>query len=50
MLAISENASLPELKSIIKQKDIVSRVEQMVSQGIAFNVEQRATLDVLKNK
>ena len=35
---------------LIKQKDIVSRVEQMVSQGIAFNIEQRATLDVMKNK
>ena len=35
---------------LVKQSDVTARVASMVSQGIAFNVEQRATLDVLKDK
>lgn len=35
---------------LVKQEALSERVTQMVSQGIAFNVEQRAALDVLKDK
>lgn len=35
---------------LIKQTAVADRVATMVSQGISFNVEQRATLDVLKDK
>ena len=35
---------------IVKQSAIADRVASMVSQGISFNVEQRAVLDVLKDK
>lgn len=35
---------------LVKQSTIASRVSEMVGQGIAFNVEQRATLDVIKDK
>jgi hypothetical protein len=35
---------------LVKQSAIADRVANMVGQGIAFNVEQRATLDVLKDK
>ena len=35
---------------LIKQADVAERVKTLVSQGIAFNVEQRATLDVMKDK
>ena len=35
---------------LVKQEALSERVTQMVSQGIAFNVEQRAALDVLKEK
>jgi hypothetical protein len=34
----------------IKQSDLAEKVNQMVGQGIAFNVEQRAAMDVLKDK
>lgn len=35
---------------LIKQSAVADRVATMVGQGISFNVEQRATLDVLKDK
>lgn len=35
---------------LVKQSAIADRIASMVGQGIAFNVEQRATLDVLKDK
>ena len=35
---------------IVKQSAIADRVASMVSQGISFNVEQRAVLDVVKDK
>ena len=35
---------------LVKQSAIADRVAAMVGQGISFNVEQRATLDVLKDK
>lgn len=35
---------------LIKQSVVADRVSSMVSQGIAFNVEQRAVLDVVKDK
>lgn len=35
---------------LVKQSAVADRVANMVSQGISFNVEQRATLDVLKDK
>ena len=35
---------------LVKQSAVTDRVVSMVSQGIAFNVEQRATLDVIKDK
>lgn len=36
--------------AIVKQSDIAEKVSSMVGQGIAFNVEQRATLEVMKDK
>ena len=38
------------ISPLVKQSDLANKVSQMVGQGIAFNVEQRATLAVLKNK
>ena len=38
------------ISPLIKQSDVANKVSQMVSQGIAFNVEQRAALDVMKDK
>lgn len=38
------------ISPLVKQSAITDRVSSMVSQGIAFNVEQRATLDVIKDK
>ena len=38
------------ISPLVKQSAIADRVASMVGQGIAFNVEQRATLDVLKDK
>ena len=35
---------------LIKQSAVADRVSSLVSQGIAFNVEQRAVLDVVKDK
>ena len=35
---------------LVKQSDLANKISQMVGQGIAFNVEQRATMDVLKDK
>lgn len=35
---------------LVKQSAIAERVASMVGQGIAFNVEQRAVLDVVKDK
>lgn len=35
---------------LVKQSAIAERVANMVGQGISFNVEQRAVLDVLKDK
>jgi hypothetical protein len=35
---------------LVKQSAIADRVASMVSQGISFNVEQRAVLDVVKDK
>ncbi len=34
----------------IKQADVASKISEMVGQGIAFNVEQRALLAVVKDK
>ena len=38
------------ISPLIKQKDILDEIESMVKGGIAFNVEQRAFLNVVKNK
>ena len=38
------------ISPLVKQGDLANKVSQMVGQGIAFNVEQRATLAVLKDK
>ena len=38
------------ISPLIKQSDVANKVKDMVSQGIAFNVEQRAALDVMKDK
>ena len=38
------------MSPLLKREDIAKKVDQMVSQGIAFNVEQRAALDVMKDK
>ena len=38
------------ISPLVKQSDLANKVSQMVGQGIAFNVEQRATLAVLKDK
>lgn len=38
------------ISPLVKQSAIADRIASMVGQGIAFNVEQRATLDVLKDK
>ena len=38
------------ISPLVKQSAIADRVSSMVSQGISFNVEQRATLDVIKDK
>ena len=38
------------ISPLIKQADLVNKVNEMISQGIAFNVEQRAGLAVLKDK
>ena len=38
------------ISPLIKQSDLANKVKEMVGQGIAFNIEQRATLAVLKDK
>lgn len=38
------------ISPLIKQSAVADRVADMVGKGIAFNVEQRATLDVVKDK
>ena len=38
------------ISPLVKQSDLANKVSQLVGQGIAFNVEQRATLAVLKDK
>lgn len=38
------------ISPLIKQSAVANRVATMVGQGISYNVEQRATLDVLKDK
>lgn len=38
------------ISPLVKQSAIAERVSAMVGQGIAFNVEQRAVLDVIKDK
>ena len=38
------------MSPLLKREDIAKKVDQMVSQGIAFNVEQRAALDAMKDK
>lgn len=35
---------------LVKQSEIQSKISDMVGKGIAFNVEQRAVLDVMKDK
>lgn len=35
---------------IVKQADLQAKIADMVGKGIAFNVEQRAVLDVMKDK
>lgn len=35
---------------LVKQSDLANKISDYVSKGIAFNVEQRATMDVLKDK
>lgn len=35
---------------LIKQSDLADKISSMVGQGIAFNVEQRALMDVMKDK
>ena len=38
------------ISPLVRQADISDRVKSMVEKGIAFNVEQRAVLDVVKDK
>ena len=38
------------ISPLIKQSELANKVKEMVGQGIAFNIEQRATLAVLKDK
>ena len=38
------------ISPLVKQSDLANKVKEMVGQGIAFNIEQRATLAVLKDK
>ena len=38
------------ISPLIKQSAVADRVADMVGKGIAFNVEQRATLDIVKDK
>lgn len=38
------------ISPFVKQSDVANRISSMVEQGIAFNVEQRAMLDTLKDK
>lgn len=35
---------------LVKQKDIINNIQAMVNQGIAFDVEQRAFLQTIKDK
>lgn len=45
-----EITGIAGVSPLVKQSAIADRVAAMVGQGIAFNVEQRATLDVLKDR
>ena len=48
---ISKNITgMAGVSPFIRQSDLAEKVNQMVGQGIAFNVEQRAAMDVLKDK
>jgi len=48
---ISKNLTgIAGISPFVKQEALADKVDQMVGQGIAFNVEQRATMDVLKDK
>ena len=38
------------ISPLIKQSELANKVKEMVGQGITFNIEQRATLAVLKDK
>lgn len=38
------------ISPFVKQSDVANKIASMVDQGIAFNVEQRAMLDTLKDK
>ena len=42
--------SIAGVSPLVKQSAIADRVAEMVGKGIAFNVEQRAVLDVVKDK
>lgn len=46
----SKIVGIAGVSPLIKQEAISERVQAMVKQGIAFNIEQRATLDVMKDK
>lgn len=41
---------IASVSPLVKQSDLANKVKDMVGQGIAFNVEQRAAMDVLKDK
>ena len=38
------------MSPLVKQADVVSNLKNLVSQGIAYNVEQRAFLDTVSDK
>ena len=38
------------ISPFVRQSDVASRISSMVDKGIAFNIEQRAMLDTLKDK
>lgn len=46
----SKIVGIAGVSPLIKQEAISERVQAMVKQGIAFNIEQRATLAVMKDK
>lgn len=46
----SDLTSVAGISPLVKQSDIASNIQSMVTSGIAFNVEQRAFLQTIKSK